>query len=416
MKSKIHIFKKTIKIIVRKKIILLSATLSLSALVVQSQITYDVFTYTEPVGYKKETGKDYISYTKTDAKTSTYCIISVYKQNPSTGDIKKDFENDWQDIVVKSLRIRDTPKADNSDDINVWKTYSGAANFEFNSGTSMALLTTAKKDNANVAILIVTNAQTFFTTDVDAFFGKLKLGNPKTANINTNINKGTNNTTSVIVAPSNTNGFSVNGNGIVGVWMALTDDLPLTGLSFKWRVFFTNGKTIYNLPSKGLYNYNGTKENYFDITDYTFNNNVGAIGKESKLQLVSIDKLKIGSNTYFKCSNVTGVKFEGSYCLASKDYIDQNNIRNGAKSIIHFKKDGTFNDEGLWATFLENNSDNIKPENAPGKGAYELKDFTLILKYSDGRVRYEPFNFTLNTTSTTNKMIFVKQIKLYKLN
>jgi hypothetical protein len=384
---------------------------------VNAQTTYDVFTYTEPNGYKKETAKDYISYTKTDAKTGTYCIISLYAQTQSSGVIKKDFENDWQDIVVKPFQVKDAPKVDNSDDISGWKTYSGAANFEFNGGTSMALLTTAKKDNANIAILIATNTQIFFTTDVDAFFSKLKLENPKATVQSTTTNQGVSSIQPVITNSNSATNFSTNGSGIAGVWMALTDDFPFTGLSFKWRVFFTNGKTIYNLPSKGLYNYNGTKENHFDITDYTFKSTSGYIGStQYKLLLESADKLKIGSNTYTKCTNITGVKFEGSYGIASKDYMDQNNIRNGAKSIIHFKKDGIFNDEGLWATFLENNSDNIKPENMPGKGTYELKDFTLILKYNDGRVRYEPFNFTLNTTATTNKMIFIKQNKLYKLN
>jgi hypothetical protein len=373
-----------------------------------AQTTYDVFTYTEPVGYKKEVQKDYISYTKTDAKTGTYCIISLYAQTQSSGDIKKDFENDWAELVAKPLGVTAAPQKDNGDEITGWKTQSGAGNFIFNNSTSIAALTKAKYDNYNVSILTVTNNEALFK-DVDVFYTKLKLKHssytttttvPVNADVKTNSN----------------NNFSINGTGIVGVWMASTIEYPQTNLTFKWRVFFTNGKTIYNQPSKGLYNFNGTVENHFDITDYTFKNNTGFIGTQNKLQLESADKLKIGSTTYFKCSNVTGVQFEGSYGLASKDYMDQNNIRNGAKSIIHFKKDGTFNDEGLWATFLENNSDNIKPENAPGKGSYELKDFTLILKYNNGRIRYEPFNFTLNTTSTTNKMIFVKQIKLHKLN
>jgi hypothetical protein len=161
----------------KKSILLLCA---ICAFVANSfaQTTYDVFTYTEPIGYKKETEKDYISYTKSDAKTGTYCIISLYAQNPSTGNLVKDFDSDWA-TLVKPLGVAAAPQKDNGDEITGWKTYTGAANFEFNGGTSMALLTTAKKDNINAAVLIVTNAQSFITTDVDVFFDKLKLGVPK---------------------------------------------------------------------------------------------------------------------------------------------------------------------------------------------------------------------------------------------
>jgi hypothetical protein len=144
-----------------------------------AQTNYDVFNYTEPNGYKKEIKTGTVIYTKTDSKTGTYCIISLYPQKLSGGDIKKDFETNWQDLVVKSLEVSDVPKADNNDDISGWKTYSGGANFEFSGSTSMAILTTAKKENVNISILVVTNAQSYLTTDVDLFFAKLTLGKPK---------------------------------------------------------------------------------------------------------------------------------------------------------------------------------------------------------------------------------------------
>jgi hypothetical protein len=144
-----------------------------------AQTNYDVFNYTEPNGYKKEIKTGTVIYTKTDSKTGTYCIISLYPQKLSGGDIKKDFETDWQDLVARPLEIKDAPKADNNDDISGWKTYSGGANFEFSGSTSMAILTTAKKENVNISILVVTNAQNYLTTDVDLFFAKLILGTPK---------------------------------------------------------------------------------------------------------------------------------------------------------------------------------------------------------------------------------------------
>jgi hypothetical protein len=144
-----------------------------------AQTTYNVFTYAEPKGYKKEVKSGFISYTKTDNKAGTYCIISLYAQSPSSGDLVKDFDNDWKELVATPLGVTTAPEKDNGDEITGWKTNSGGANFTFSGGTSMALLTTAKMDNANVAILVVTNAQSLLTTDVDTFFDKIKLAKPK---------------------------------------------------------------------------------------------------------------------------------------------------------------------------------------------------------------------------------------------
>ncbi len=168
---------------------------------INAQTNYDVFTYTEPMGYKKETKKGVVTYTKTDSKTGTYCMIGLYAQSPSSGDLIKDFESDWQDLVVKPLSVTAAPEKDNGEDITGWKTYSGGANFEFGGGTSMVLLTTAKKDNANVSMLVVTNAQ-IFLPEVDVFLDKLKLGKPKVTVVknntvvNTTINNNTKTTSS----------------------------------------------------------------------------------------------------------------------------------------------------------------------------------------------------------------------------
>jgi hypothetical protein len=159
-----------------------------------SQTTYDVFTYTEPKGYKKEVKTGFTSYTKSDAKTGTYCIISLYAQSLSSGDLTKDFDNDWNELVAAPLGVTAAPQKDNGDEITGWKTFSGAANFEFGGGTSMAVLTTAKNNNANVAIIIVTNSQDFLTTDVDAFFAKVKLGKPLQPTVAANSNNSQNNT------------------------------------------------------------------------------------------------------------------------------------------------------------------------------------------------------------------------------
>jgi hypothetical protein len=267
----------------KKIMLLLCFALCLCGFVAKTQTTYDVFTYTEPKGYKKEVKTGFTSYTKTDSKTGTYCIISLYTQSLSTGDLTQDFDNDWASLVATPLSVTAAPQKDNGDEISGWKTYSGGANFEFSGSTSMALLTTAKKDNANVAILIVTNSQSFLTTDVDAFFAKLKLEKPLQS-----------------VAPSNTipadNSSSKDASGsntakpssIIGEW--LYDD-ALISILYDYSGH-ANGDTYNNdvkmsIKNKLTIKTDGTYE------DYTFFNK----GTFKKKEITARGKYKLNGNT-----------------------------------------------------------------------------------------------------------------------
>jgi hypothetical protein len=216
-----------------------------------AQTTYDVFNYTEPIGYKKETEKDYISYTKSDPKTGTYCIISLYAQNPSTGNLVKDFDNDWA-TLVKPLGVTATPQKDNGDEITGWKTYAGAANFEFGGSTSMAVLTTAKNDNTNVAILIITNSKDAIANEVEPFFVQLKLGKPTNFSIKTNITpitpklpKNQTPTKNPTTTSNKANeAYNTDSGGLSGVWVAYAFGITSKRLEFKTKVFFSSGKYI----------------------------------------------------------------------------------------------------------------------------------------------------------------------------
>jgi hypothetical protein len=257
----------------------------------QAQTTYDVFTYTEPTGYKKETKSSMVSYTKTDNKSGTYCVISIYKQSPSSGDLSKDFDNDWKDLVANALSVTAAPQKDNGQDINGWKTYSGAANFEFNGGTSMALLTTAKNENANVAILIITNSQALLTTDVDAFLGTIKLSKPQEANILSNN------------IPTTTN--TIKPTSIIGEW--LYDD-GLISILYDYSGH-ANGDTYNNdvkmtIKNKLTIKADGTYE------DYTFYNK----GSFKKKEITTKGKYRLNGNN---------ISFTPNYNLYKKNDMEQ---------------------------------------------------------------------------------------------
>jgi hypothetical protein len=241
-----------------------------------SQTTYDVFTYDEPKGYKKEVKTGFTSYTKSDAKTGIYCIISLYAQSLSSGDLTKDFDNDWRNLAATPLNITAVPQKDNGDEITGWKTYSGAANFEFGGGTSMALLTTAKNNNANVAILIITNSHDFLTTDADTFFTTIKLGKPVQTTVAANNNSQNNNTN------------TAKPTSIIGEW--LYDD-GLISILYDYSGHANND--TYNNDVKMTVKNKITIKADGTYEDYTFYNK----GTFKKKEITAKGKYKLNGNT-----------------------------------------------------------------------------------------------------------------------
>jgi hypothetical protein len=56
------------------------------------------------------------------------------------------------------------------------------------------------------------------------------------------------------------------------------------------------------------------------------------------------------------------------------------------RPVIALGKDGRFVDEGIFATFLHTTYGGDQGVDAPGAGTYVVKEYSLVLSYSDGRI------------------------------
>ncbi len=392
-----------------KKIIFLLCVLCAFVGNISAQSTYDVFTYTEPKGYKKEIKTGYTSYTKVDTKSGTYCIISLYTQTTSSGDIKQDFKTDWQDLVAKPLNVIDTPQKNNSDDINNWKTYTGAANFDFNGATSMALLTTAKNGNSKATILVVTNSQTLIK-DADLFFAKLKLGKPTT-----------------IMAKTNTiNTKPENADKKIELWMSLKltgvssgvyGDIPSDAADAEFYALFPNGDYYPHYHFEGMGNAIMTPGSNDSWGKYNSSGN--KINFKSKYDAFVIEKKtatkysKTGSVfTFYKCANVDGLKLQGGW-TTDKGWRNNPYNKGACRPVIYFGSDGSFIDKGAFLRACGSPSTDAKDQ--PGEGTYNINNFTLTLKYNDGRVVSKAFAGIFDKNpAIDNKLLFMANIAFYK--
>lgn len=167
-----------------KKIILFCmlsffVTAMLPAKLFAQKETYDLVTYSPPQGWSKEVKDNLILYTIVDKKNSSWCQVGIIKSTTSKGDIEKDFESEWQELVVKNYKSTEKPEVNEVQETEGWKIKAGSGKFMFNNASAVAMLTTASGYNRCVSIVVVTNSQGYIT-DVETLLSSIDLVKPQT--------------------------------------------------------------------------------------------------------------------------------------------------------------------------------------------------------------------------------------------
>jgi hypothetical protein len=167
------------------------------------------------------------------------------------------------------------------------------------------------------------------------------------------------------------------------------------------------------MPRKGLYNYDLNAEQNLSIGHYTFANGKGNNYKseqakfDDKLVLLKPNNLKIDNNTYWKSESITGQKLNAAFTSFGEPNDPKlENLSYGEKPKITFYPDGKFKDEGIFNTYLFDKGTNPAAAQA-GNGTYELKDFSIMLTYEDGRQRQEAFVPGFGGSIVTAKIILM---------
>lgn len=79
---------------------------------------------------------------------------------------------------------------------------------------------------------------------------------------------------------------------------------------------------------------------------------------------------------FYKLRSVDGAAFNGTYVLSDVS---------GKIPSIDFTSEGRFTDNGALKVLYHTPVDCINPAVAPGSGTYEVKDYSVLFNYSDGR-------------------------------
>lgn len=394
--------------------------------------TFDIFTYKAPAGYEKDTSKQgMVIYTKT--KGNKFCMIGIYQSRQSSGNSQQDFENEWNELVAKPFGIGDG-KVITEDKDSGWDIMLKADKAQTEGTGEFYVTLTSFSGHGRISSVIINyNDESMFEKDIDSFFNNFDT--VQDFGKNTKQTTTSNNTTNAATV-SGGGSSNIKGGKVTGVWMGLTSggseyniitksfEYSTVRLKPEWKVFFADGTYSSGLPLGGLYNLNiaqsqqderefkptGAVWGRYDLSGNSISIKYNVATVTPRMTFLNSTQIKEGNNTFYKCESVDGLKLNGVWGWTPDTARPQDNTLTHA---IRFSKNGQFTDYGIFTIDL--NEPDMDPQDAPGSGTYQIRDFSLILNYSDGRVIQKSFSI-YKTVSSTAKIIYINSNDRYKLD
>lgn len=147
--------------------------------------SFDIVKYTPLKGWEKDVRGNLTSYRITNNKTGGWCVIRIVKSTISKGSIEKDFESEWNDLIVKPYEVKDAPQTNEVREADGWNIKRGSGKFILNNANAIALLTTMSDYKRCVNIVANTNNQDYLAA-IQTFLESVDLKKPQaTVNANT---------------------------------------------------------------------------------------------------------------------------------------------------------------------------------------------------------------------------------------
>ncbi len=394
-----------------KSILTLFAYLLLLMSCTAQQQRFDMLTYTVPKGWTTDKKNETITFTK-DGGEKGFCIITFYKSVDAGRDSKQNFDLSWETLVKKKVPVN-IPAMQPIVTDKGWETQVGSSVFEKEGISATCILMSSTKSGKLINTLILLNG-TEYINEMQGFLETVSMDEPKPSQATGNDK---NNVPTTPVSGSNTSTPKHE------VWMSYQYNMLKKRYAAAFLLKYANGDCLDYVPEQGVLGFSKATDNKTDrhwgvAKDLGSQIHITYSGYMRKLGKVSASKMSYppGSNSsfYFKCVPVDGLKLDGEWSSGGS-YGDPNwykkpNYKDGT---IKFYPDGRFENNGGYYSVKESASGAIYKDR--GNGTYFIKDFTLVLTYSDGQVFSSSLTGLKDVSPfKSNEILFFREVPFFK--
>jgi hypothetical protein len=338
----------------------------------------------------------------------------VYNSTAGSGNTERDFSSEWNELVGKSFSAGNLPRslAGQSHAGLIFREGTAQVRQQNGEPAYVRLLVFQAGQRRFSVMLVATNEKALQARqpELQSFVDGLRLASPSA-------------TTAKTAEPVGAGAAPRPGAGISGVWMGFKTYVGDYEPHPRWYTFYEDGQVFEDIPRAGLAGFNreasksdSGQKSYWGR--YTFSSGAGSITKPGVtypevLQSEGADKLKVDSFHFYRCQEVNGLRLQGAWTsLANPNDSALDRFPSGQKPVFRFTSDGKFSDEGVFATFLKSGDPR---QDVAGTGVYEVRDFTLILRFSDGRVKQLAITAMLGANAAaSNDTLFIARSAFHK--
>ena len=167
----------------RKILVYMSAVIISSAALGQ-KVKFDIASFTPPKGWQRIDSNGVVAFfdTKTVQGGTTFCQLFLYPSRPSSGKASTDFENEWQQLVVRPTGFQGKPKTElgNADG---WEVTTGYSNITQSGMTFTTMLVTATGFGREMSVLVNVAGQDYMN-QIQNFLNEFDLDSKAAAALN----------------------------------------------------------------------------------------------------------------------------------------------------------------------------------------------------------------------------------------
>lgn len=134
--------------------------LSFSHAVVAQKESLGPVKYTPPKGWTKTQKENVVTFSEINQAAGTFCLITLYGANSSSGSPQTDFTGAWNNLVVKPWGAEANPETA-TEKVEGWTVIGGGSRIDFQGNKALAFLNVVSGFGKVVSVLTILNADSY---------------------------------------------------------------------------------------------------------------------------------------------------------------------------------------------------------------------------------------------------------------